>query len=318
MQISINRTLRLLPSLLLLLAMPCMTAPARADGDSCSAYTQPSGDAHDAAEQRDIPYGSGLLWRIESGNGPPSHIFGTMHSQDFLATRLPPQVRLALAQSTRLAMEVVPDDEANRIFFESIYFTDDRRLPDLLPADLYARLLRLTPDYGIDPGKIERLQPWAAFTLIGRPRPTGSPTLDMVLYQTALMMGKPVTGLESMEELIAALASLQLSDQLTILADTICNHVSILRDAQQLLQMYLQGDLAGIVRLNEQPHADEGVFQRFMQEILYDRNTLMLERMRGLLAEGGVFIAVGALHLPGERGLLIALEREGYKLTQVY
>jgi len=39
--------------------------------------------------------------------------------------------------------------------------------------------------------------------------------------------------------------------------------------------------------------------------------------MQDLLAEGNAFIAVGAAHLPGEKGILQLLEKQGYRLSRV-
>ncbi|MEX2516097.1 MAG: TraB/GumN family protein, partial [Gammaproteobacteria bacterium] len=62
----------------------------------------------------------------------------------------------------------------------------------------------------------------------------------------------------------------------------------------------------------------EAVFDRFMQRVLYDRNKKLLAKIRPALDEGGYFIAVGALHLPDERGLLQALADAGYQISRVY
>jgi uncharacterized protein YbaP (TraB family) len=43
----------------------------------------------------------------------------------------------------------------------------------------------------------------------------------------------------------------------------------------------------------------------------------MAERMEPYLKQGGAFVAVGALHLPGEQGLLRLLGRRGYTLPAV-
>ena len=56
----------------------------------------------------------------------------------------------------------------------------------------------------------------------------------------------------------------------------------------------------------------------FNQRIILDRNKRMAERMESRLHEGGRFIAVGALHLPGKEGLLELLEQRGYRLTRLY
>jgi uncharacterized protein YbaP (TraB family) len=40
--------------------------------------------------------------------------------------------------------------------------------------------------------------------------------------------------------------------------------------------------------------------------------------MDAAIRAGGAFIAVGALHLPGEQGLLRLLHQQGYALEAVY
>ena len=43
----------------------------------------------------------------------------------------------------------------------------------------------------------------------------------------------------------------------------------------------------------------------------------MADRMEPYLQQGGVFVAVGALHLPGEEGLIRQLEQRGYTVRAV-
>ena len=49
-----------------------------------------------------------------------------------------------------------------------------------------------------------------------------------------------------------------------------------------------------------------------------DRNARMAERAGRWLEAGGAFIAVGALHLPGEQGLLERLRAQGYAVEKIY
>ena len=241
-----------------------------------------------------------------------------MHSQDRLVTRIPPPVQLPLAQSDTLVMEVMLDELANQVFTESMFFADGNTLRTLLDDGMYERLSMEIAGYGVSPDDVERLKPWAAFTVLGRPRPVNAPTQDVVLLQTALAQHKPVYGLETMQELVAAMEGLAIEDQVTILIDTVCNHDVILKQTRELLQLYLARDLAGMVAFNERPHDDEALFQRFMQRIVYDRNIRLAARMQKHLIQGDAFIAVGALHLPGERGILRLLEEQGYRITPVF
>ena len=306
--------------LLLFLAIGVLPATA---GESllvlCEPYQQDHNQSvHNTKARESIPYGEGLLWKIRNPQDGVSYLFGTMHSQDRKVTSIPPPVRLALLQSRTLVMEVVPDQTAQEQFIESIYFKDDSTLETMLNQEIYNALVVKISDYGITEENAWRLKPWAAFTLIGRPRPVNATNQEQVLMQLALDSNKTIKGLETMEELTGTLDGIPVDDQIIILNDTVCNHSEIIRKSRDLVDMYVARDLAGIVIFNEQPHYDEAVFDRFIQRILYDRNQRMLERMEPFLQHGSAFIAIGASHLPDVKGLLQLLENKGYKITRVY
>jgi len=311
--------IRVLLYLLLPLFIPSTATGVEDTQDICTEYLHERTEAGPGPEpEGSIPYGTGLLWKIGYESGTSVHLFGTIHSQDRLVITLPPAVRLALAQSRRLVLEVVPGAEADRVFAEALYFGDGTELEALLDRSVYRRLKEMIAGYGIPEENVDRLKPWAAFTLIGRPRPVNAPTQESMLMQAALAANKTIRGLESMEELVAALEGICRDDQIEILNDTVCNHASLIRNSRDLVEHYARRDLAGIAAFSQGPHHDEAVFDRFMQRMLHDRNDRMLARIEYYLREGGAFIAVGALHLPGERGLLLALERRGHAITPVY
>ncbi len=72
-------------------------------------------------------------------------------------------------------------------------------------------------------------------------------------------------------------------------------------------------DVAGGLSEAERAAQDE-----FLRVLLLDRNAVMAERAAPLLASGGAFIAVGALHLPGKDGLVERFRAEGYTVTKVW
>lgn len=285
----------------------------------CRAYINDNGSSEQESTPRNsIPYGEGLLWQIKAENGNYAHIFGTMHSQDRLVTSVPPAVRLALVKSREFVMEVLLDQHANDVFNQAIYFPDNRDLQSLIGDEIFTWLENNISDYGIRKENLRRLKPWAAFTLVGRPKPVRALTQDIALMQVAESANINITALETMSELVSVLDGISMHDQIIILNDTVCNHSEIIRQTRDVVNMYINRDLAGIVLLNEQPHYDEAVFKRYMQQIVYDRNMRMVEKIERIMQTNNAFIAVGASHLPGRRGLLELLEQRGYTIDRVY
>ena len=284
---------------------------------ACHAFLPEPGEEASTIEKYDGPYQQGLLWKAEK-DGKTNYVLGTIHSQDYAVTGFSPPVRLALVKTQTLLMETIPTEAANQTFFDSMYFTDNTELPPLLGEELFAEFSRIALDYGLEQGKLNKIKPWAAFSLIGRPRPVRAPSQEMNLLQLARQTVSNIRSLETMEEIIASLESLSLSDQVTILKDTICNHANIIRDAKQLVDLYVARDLAGIIEFNNQPHQDEELFERFMQAILYDRNDKVMAMIEAAFNRGNAMVAIGASHLADENGLLYQLQERGYTLTSVY
>jgi uncharacterized protein YbaP (TraB family) len=63
--------------------------------------------------------------------------------------------------------------------------------------------------------------------------------------------------------------------------------------------------------------ADPSGFASFHHALLTLRNPRMRDAALPILAEGDAFIAVGALHLIGDDGLVSLLRRAGYELTPI-
>jgi uncharacterized protein YbaP (TraB family) len=55
----------------------------------------------------------------------------------------------------------------------------------------------------------------------------------------------------------------------------------------------------------------------FTDVLLYHRNQNWVKKLKSLLPDKSLVIAVGAGHLPGEKGLINLLRKEGFTLTPV-
>jgi len=265
-------------------------------------------------------FNRGLLWKIEGRGAEPSYLFGTMHSEDPDVVRLPAPVRKALDEAHGVTLEVVLDPAALLAMTAGFMLDDGSTLQSLIGEPLYRRVVGALADYSVPEMVISGMKPWAvAVTLMTPPTRTGE-VLDLVIYQTAIAAGKPVDGLETPLEQLAVFDELSESDQVALLKDTLNNLAEIQASLARLKEAYLARDLQRLQEISDAPmrDTDPALMERFTDVLITRRNHRMVERMVALLQKGGQFIAVGALHLPGEQGLLQLLSGRGYRVTRVY
>jgi uncharacterized protein YbaP (TraB family) len=101
----------------------------------------------------------------------------------------------------------------------------------------------------------------------------------------------------------------------------VAHHDLIPGIVEKSIQAYLKRDLGAMWEINNsmmEDEADKNLNEAFLQRVLYDRNQRMVGRMQPRLAEGEAFIAVGALHLYGDKGVLSLLQSRGYQVTRLY
>ena len=84
--------------------------------------------------------------------------------------------------------------------------------------------------------------------------------------------------------------------------------------------MYIRRDIDALMDMMEASATfyEQRLGVNILELFLYKRNQTMVERMAEHLAAGRAFIAVGAGHLPGERGILNLLASQGYQITRVH
>ena len=85
-----------------------------------------------------------------------------------------------------------------------------------------------------------------------------------------------------------------------------------------LINFNINRDAIAILNLTNKKHFDESVYDRYMQEMLHNRNIKMLNKIYREFEKGGVFVAVGILHLISKHGLLEKLYNQGYVIEKIY
>jgi len=262
----------------------------------------------------------GLLFEI-SGAGPtPSYLFGTIHSDDPRVLALPARVQTAFDLADGFVMEAVPDPEAVDKARRVMLFGDGRRLSAALPMDLYRQVVEAAASRGLTTAAIEPLKPWALVTLLSAPPSRSGEFLDLMLYRNAQEQGKPVAGLETLSEQMEILDGLSEAEQIALLRETLATIGELGEVQTRLLAAYVRRDLDSLTQLNAMYRrwSSPELAARVQELAIDERNARMAERLRPLLDQGGRFIAIGALHLPGPKGVLQRLLDAGLVVQLLY
>ncbi|HEY0721255.1 MAG TPA: TraB/GumN family protein [Gammaproteobacteria bacterium] len=262
----------------------------------------------------------GLLWEITAPGMATSYLFGTIHSEDERVLALPSQVATALRASPTFVMELVPDSAAAEQMGRRMVLPDGQRLASLLEPELYTQLLHTVAEYGLPAESAERLKPWALVMIFTMPKPRSGLFLDQLLHDMAVRQGKVVVGIESADEQIEALDGLSMAMQIELLRHTLEQYQELPALTEALIDAWLERDLDTLQRLGDRSNATlpAALEQALQTRLVDERNTRMAQRLVPLLKQGGVFVAVGALHLPGEQGLIALLRERGFTLRPRY
>lgn len=267
-------------------------------------------------------FGEGLLWRVDKPGLTPSYVFGTIHLSDRRVIALPGPVRDALEGAKSFTMEIMVDDMGRLVFMEAMQLPGNTDLRSLLGEDLYGKVNRLLARNRISPEVANRLKPWGA--LLNLTEPSGDPgaTLDHELLHAAMLRRKPIYQLEGVEEQIFLFDEMPMEIQVDLLRHAVDRYEQAGQVNENLIVAYLARDLAGIWRINARFMEKEGVMapynQYFVKRVIHGRSVVMAHRMQARMRDGAAFIAVGALHLYGENGVLNLLSRDGYRVTRIY
>ncbi|MFD2239221.1 TraB/GumN family protein [Aureimonas populi] len=325
-----------LPGLLVCLSF---TGAARAQ-EACQAGASLMADAEPALIERiegeaaGVPNGEGRLFRIERDERPASFLFGTMHLSDPRVVALTAEAESAFAGARTLVIETTDLTDESRLAGLLLSRPDLTLLPpgtaleDLLPAERRAGLAAALEAQGVPAHSVTTLQPWfVTLALVAPPceaqrSAAGETILDLRLAERASEDGKALVGLESAEEQMQALAALPQDLQALNLLATL-DMIDRLPDLfETMIDLYLQGRIGAIRPALEglaETRSDErtaAAYAAFEDRVILSRNRTMAERLAPTIEAGGVFVAVGALHLPGEEGLVELLRAQGWRVSR--
>jgi uncharacterized protein len=255
-----------------------------------------------------------LLWQMQAPSGKVSYLFGTVHTDDARVNDFAPAVLKALGEIDVFMMETLPPKD------HSVYLNVDQNLPEILTGSELEQVRALAEVHAI--GSIAmQMKPWLLAVVFDLPRPQGPYTQDIQLYAKARDLGRDVKGLETSEEHFGLLDGLSQEEQLGMLRAVLKrSQRDKERDYEMLVKAYLKGDPARIADIDTRMTGNllpPALWAKLRVKLLDDRNDLMAPRIDAEARDKSIFVAVGAAHLAGKRGLLAQLHQAGYKLKRL-
>jgi uncharacterized protein len=315
-------------------AEPPAPAPAEAckGKDMLAGYAASDPDLYakvmDAA--RSLENSEALLWKIEKHGLASSYLFGTVHLSDPRVSAVPDKVKAALATVKGLVVEVadLSDAAMAKAMTDSaplLMYTGGQTLADQLTDDEFKQVSALIAKSGL-PGEVAAImKPWIVNMLLSvsdcerKAQAGGTKVLDMRLVDEAKARGLPVSGLETIEQQLASLAEVPEDQQIMMLKSGLKFADRTDDMMETLIQLYLKRQAGAAMPFQLALAAKSGApataYDGLTKSLLTDRNIRMRDAMMPLIGKGPMFVAVGALHLPGKDGIVALLKEAGYTLT---
>jgi uncharacterized protein len=290
--------------------------------------------AAEAKRADDLVNAEGLLWRIEKPNLAPSFLFGTIHSTDDsaleVARRAAELIKGAKVAATELGGPFDSVEKANvtAAMLAKALDRDHDTFEGLIASDNRERIEKFLEGQGYPAEFAHHLKPWFLAILTALPvceakrEALNLPEVDQFLAQTAKDSDVKVIGLETTQEQLEAIATMRPEVAAALL--TVAAREPGMNDDlyATMLRLYLESRPAEILPISDAvgglSEAERSAEDQFMRVLLVGRNAVMAERAAPLLASGGAFIAVGALHLTGKDGLIERFRADGYTVTKVW
>ncbi|MBE9466346.1 TraB/GumN family protein [Dyadobacter subterraneus] len=264
------------------------------------------------------PVEKSLLWEI-SGKGitKPSYLFGTIHLICPADFSLSDSLKNAVSKTRQLALEIDMDDPGLMgAMTKTMFMADGKTLQGILTEKQYAQLSQFYKDsLGMNITSFGRAKP---FMMMG-------PMFNKILgcepqsYEISLMtlaakQKSEIIGLETIEEQMAVFDTIPYNRQAEMLLSMIDKLPETKTEFHDLVELYKKQDLQSLYNLTLK---SEFGMDGQDEVMLFQRNQNWIKRIDKIVHEKPTFIAVGAAHLGGEKGVIALLKKDGFKVRAV-
>lgn len=263
-----------------------------------------------------------LLWEI-SGNGlaKPSYLFGTIHIINGADYFLPNETLSSIDKSEKMYFEIdiaEMSDMSNIMgMMDKLFMNDDKTLKDLLSAEDYALVTEYFSDMGLPIFFLQRIKPLLLSALANKEmNPTAMNDGSMKSYEIELnkiaeAKNMPTAGIETMEFQVGLFDKIPYEKQAEMLVAAVKAEDESTGQMNEMIKLYKDQNISELYKLIQ---GDKEGLMDFEDDLLVNRNTAWIPIIEREAKIQPTFIAVGAGHLPGAKGVINLLKEKGYTL----
>lgn len=273
-----------------------------------------------------------IFYKIEGKDlSAPSYIFGTHHLAPLSVIDQVPGCRDAFDSVKQVVGEIdMTIDQMTLAMQMQPYMiapTDSTLSKLFTPEELKVvddEFQKWAPMPGMSVQMLDMMRPMVltsmmSIGMVQKELPNYNPAeqLDLYFQSSAKESGKDVKGLETPEFQAKVLyTTVPIAEQAKALLNLAKDPKESLEKSAKLNELYLAQDLDGLLELTntDDEDSDEGAFMEALVDL---RNANWIKELPEIMKETPSFIAVGALHLPGEKGVIEGLRKAGYTVTAV-
>jgi uncharacterized protein len=264
-----------------------------------------------------------LLWRITGKNlSKPSYLFGTIHLLCANDVELSSNLKKAIEETDRVYLELDMDNLFEMMqAVQKMKMRNDTTLSDLLTKEDYNKVKNFFSKKGtvIPFSILETYKPMLAASMIMQTSTEcdNAISMEQLIMVEAKRKSKEIKGMETMAYQLSIFDSIPYEIQAKQLVAFIADEGTeekAGKDYDEMANAYLNQDLAKLEKLISKEDFGIG---NFTDLLLYNRNKNWVNTMERIFSSNAVVVAVGAGHLPGEKGVISLLRKAGYTVEPV-
>lgn len=262
-----------------------------------------------------------LLWQVSGKDiKKPSFIFGTFHLMCKDDIKFSEQLKISLNAADEIYMEMDMDDPSTMLSgLLYMNMKNGRKLKDLYTPAEYNKVESYFKDSLKMPMMLfQGVKPYFLVAML-YPKMMNCKTpsgIETELINLAKESKKEIKGLETMQFQASVFDSIPYEWQAKELLKNIDSFSVYKKEFDTMLLEYKNQQLSSMEKLLAK--SEFGSDKKYEEILLTKRNINWVNQLRSVMNKQSVFVAVGAGHLVGEKGLINLLKKEGYTVEPLH